>query len=105
MIAQAEPIISPPNTRSIFAGRAYQMIYEGDEQAPVYQHTIERLTNADSPAMQELAALTKPGPFLQRTHLLGEFWGVKRNGQLIAMAGERLKTTWLCRDQWRLYPS
>ncbi len=91
LIAQAERIISPPKTRSIFAGTAHQMIYEGIEPGPVSQHPIERLTNTNSPAMQELAALTKPGPFLQRTHLLGEFWGVKNDYQLIAMAGERLR--------------
>jgi predicted GNAT family acetyltransferase len=52
---------------------------------------IEELSDADTPAMIELAALTKPGPFLARTHQLGTFWGVKENGRLIAMAGERMK--------------
>lgn len=52
---------------------------------------IERLSTADTPAMIELATLTKPGPFLARTHELGTFWGVKENGRLIAMAGERMK--------------
>jgi predicted GNAT family acetyltransferase len=41
--------------------------------------------------MLALATLTKPGPFLPRTHELGQFWGVKENGRLIAMAGERMK--------------
>lgn len=52
---------------------------------------IERLTEADAPAMLELATLTAPGPFLARTHTLGQFWGVKENGKLLAMAGERMK--------------
>jgi predicted GNAT family acetyltransferase len=52
---------------------------------------IEELSDVDTPAMIELATLTKPGPFLARTHQLGTFWGVKENGQLIAMAGERMK--------------
>lgn len=41
--------------------------------------------------MLALATLTKPGPFLPRTHCLGEFWGVREDGRLLAMAGERMK--------------
>ena len=46
---------------------------------------------ADSPEMMELAALTKPGPFGKRTHELGTFLGIRREGELVAMAGERLR--------------
>src|SRR5882724_4914462 len=46
------------------------------------------LTAADSPEMMALAELTKPGPFGQRTHELGAFLGVRRDGKLAAMAGE-----------------
>lgn len=52
---------------------------------------IVELTAADAPAMRTLAELTKPGPFNARTHEFGGFWGVKRAGRLVAMAGERLK--------------
>jgi predicted GNAT family acetyltransferase len=45
----------------------------------------------DVPAMMELTQLTKPGPFSLRTHELGGFLGVRINGQLVAMAGERMK--------------
>ena len=41
--------------------------------------------------MLALATLTKPGPYLKDTRLLGNFWGVRENGKLIAMAGERFK--------------
>lgn len=49
------------------------------------------LTEADAPQMLALATLTVPGPFFERTHELGDFFGVKTNGQLVAMAGERMK--------------
>lgn len=52
---------------------------------------IEPLTEADAPAMLALARLTEPGPFFERTHQLGDFVGVKQDGRLIAMAGERVK--------------
>jgi predicted GNAT family acetyltransferase len=52
---------------------------------------IVELTAADSPAMMELTGLTKPGPFSKRTHELGAYLGIRSNGRLVAMAGERLK--------------
>jgi len=45
----------------------------------------------DSPEMVQLAALTKPGPFGTRTHELGTYLGIRMDGKLVAMAGERLK--------------
>ncbi|WP_308237974.1 GNAT family N-acetyltransferase [Phenylobacterium sp. J426] len=41
--------------------------------------------------MLQLATLTKPGPFFSRTHQLGAFIGVRENGRLAAMCGERLR--------------
>lgn len=50
----------------------------------------EVLTDADGPEMLALATLTKPGPFYAKTHQLGPFIGVRHEGGLVAMAGERL---------------
>jgi ribosomal protein S18 acetylase RimI-like enzyme len=52
---------------------------------------IVELTPADSPEMVDLAALTKPGPFGARTHELGTYLGIRHQGKLVAMSGERLK--------------
>jgi GNAT superfamily N-acetyltransferase len=52
---------------------------------------IVELSDVDSPDMLELTALTKPGPFGKRTHELGTYLGIRREGKLVAMAGERLK--------------
>ncbi|MFZ1006441.1 MAG: GNAT family N-acetyltransferase [Candidatus Sulfotelmatobacter sp.] len=59
------------------------------QAAPKLEFT--ELTSADSPEMVELAALTKPGPFGSRTHELGTYLGIRCDGKLAAMAGERLK--------------
>lgn len=48
------------------------------------------LGDADAPEMLALATLTEPGPFFDRTHQLGRFVGVRENGVLVAMAGERM---------------
>lgn len=48
------------------------------------------LTTADVPEMLDLVARTQPGPFLKRTIELGTYLGIRRDGNLVAMAGERL---------------
>lgn len=53
--------------------------------------SIEPLGEADAAEMLALATLTRPGPFLARTHELGGFVGVRTAGQLVAMAGTRLR--------------
>jgi ribosomal protein S18 acetylase RimI-like enzyme len=50
----------------------------------------------DVPEMLELVAQTDPGPFLQRTVELGRYLGIRRDGLLAAMAGERFHL-----DGWR----
>ena len=52
---------------------------------------IVTLGAADVPDMLALTELTKPGPFSARTHELGTFLGIKVDGQLVAMTGERMK--------------
>jgi ribosomal protein S18 acetylase RimI-like enzyme len=47
----------------------------------------------DSADMVELTALTKPGPFAKRTHELGTYLGIRLDGKLVAMSGERLKVS------------
>lgn len=53
---------------------------------------ILELGPPDTPEMLELTSLTKPGPFGKRTHELGYYIGIRQNGKLVAMAGERMRT-------------
>jgi ribosomal protein S18 acetylase RimI-like enzyme len=46
---------------------------------------------ADVPEMLKLVAQTEPGPFLPRTIELGDYLGIRSDGELIAMAGERFR--------------
>src|SRR5690606_644322 len=50
-----------------------------------------RLGPADVPEMLALVERTRPGPFLPRTVELGTYLGIRRGGDLVAMAGERLR--------------
>jgi ribosomal protein S18 acetylase RimI-like enzyme len=45
----------------------------------------------DNADMLALAAATRPGPFGPRTAELGAYVGIRVNGQLVAMAGERFR--------------
>lgn len=49
------------------------------------------LGDADAPEMLALATLTEPGPFVEATHRLGKFIGIRVDGRLVAMAGERMR--------------
>lgn len=52
---------------------------------------IQPLTEADAADMLDLATLTKPGPFTLRAQSLGRFWGIRHEGRLVAMAGQRMR--------------
>lgn len=61
--------------------------------APAPGDAIVPLSDADAPEMRALAALTRPGPFASMTHRFGGFVGIRREGQLVAMAGTRMRLT------------
>jgi ribosomal protein S18 acetylase RimI-like enzyme len=52
---------------------------------------VVELTASDSPDMVALAAATEPGPFGPNSHLTGRWFGIRREGRLVAMAGERIR--------------
>lgn len=45
----------------------------------------------DVPDMLALTGRTEPGPFAPETYLMGTYRGIRRDGRLVAMAGERLR--------------
>jgi predicted GNAT family acetyltransferase len=84
------PVVLPRELTATFDAPVTQMI--ADRTMPqIDDPRIQPLTEADAAEMFALADLTKPGPFTQRAQALGEFFGVKENGRLIAMAGVRFK--------------
>ncbi|HEU5067455.1 MAG TPA: GNAT family N-acetyltransferase, partial [Sphingomicrobium sp.] len=90
ILLQAEPSPLPPGVKLIEQAAGVQMVAArpiGGAKPP----EAVQLSDADVPEMLELAELTKPGPFRARTNRLGTFWGIRREGRLVAMAGERMK--------------
>ena len=48
---------------------------------------------SDADEMVALITAVQPGYYLRDTHLLGSYFGIKENGRLVAMAGERMRLT------------
>ena len=90
LLLQADPVVLPAALAAVTMATGVQMVL--DRLADVGPDPrIVPLTADDTAAMLELAALTRPGPFGPRAPALGEFFGVKERGRLVAMAGERMK--------------
>jgi ribosomal protein S18 acetylase RimI-like enzyme len=83
--------VSAPGTFKILLAETGEQMMGRPADAPARGVEIVKLGADDVPAMMELTALTKPGPFSLRTHELGTFLGIRVDGQLAAMAGERMK--------------
>lgn len=88
-------VTPPPEWEPVFAIEGRQMIWTGDDEPgrPPAEVTagVVGLGAADVPEMLELTARTEPGPFWPRTRELGTYLGIRDNGTLVAMAGERLR--------------
>lgn len=85
-----ESSTSPPSGWTITeASPLLQMVHAGGGIVTACVEP-EELNDVDTPQMLTLAELTRPGPFGSRTRELGTYLGVRRDGMLLAMAGERL---------------
>jgi ribosomal protein S18 acetylase RimI-like enzyme len=83
-------VTAPADFKIVLAKPGEQMIGTPAE-TPLGAADIVRLGADDVPAMMGLTKLTNPGPFTLRTHELGTFLGIRIDGDLVAMAGERMK--------------
>lgn len=92
-VGLVEPAAPPPvpGTEVVSNALCLQMVAE--RVAPAWDVAFQMLPlgDADAAEMLSLATLTKPGPFFARTHQLGDFIGVRVDGRLVAMAGERMR--------------
>jgi ribosomal protein S18 acetylase RimI-like enzyme len=79
----------PPDWEVIGLGDGVQLVAESLEARPDAEAVT--LGPADVPDILRLVERTKPGPFLARTIELGTYLGIRRDGELVAMAGERLR--------------
>ncbi|WP_330268896.1 GNAT family N-acetyltransferase [Streptomyces griseorubiginosus] len=79
----------PEGWEVTFHVEGVQLVDDGIAAAP--EPEAVRLGPADVPEILDLIARTQPGPFLPRTIEMGTYLGIRREGALVAMAGERLR--------------
>ncbi|MFC9454171.1 GNAT family N-acetyltransferase [Streptomyces sp. NPDC056983] len=79
----------PSGWEVVGGGRGVQLV--DVSLRPEHAPEAVRLGLGDVPEILELVARTRPGPFLARTVELGTYLGIRQQGRLIAMAGERLR--------------
>ncbi len=79
---------APPGWEVLGAIAGVQLVDDGVAAAPDAEAVV--LGPDDVPEMLALVQRTRPGPFLSRTVELGRYLGLRHQGALIAMAGERL---------------
>lgn len=89
-IVEGEPWPLPPGTREVRRAVLAQMVAEGAPAPRGDAPAIIALGDGDAAGMAALADHAKPGPWGSKTHRYGPFFGVRENGRLLAMAGQRM---------------
>lgn len=82
--------VTPPDGWEIaFHVDGVQLVDESVHAVPDAEAVV--LGAADVPQMLALVDRTRPGPFRPRTVEMGTYLGIRRDGELVAMAGERMR--------------
>lgn len=79
----------PDDWELLYESTIAQMIRADPTPLPEGDADVARLGAADVAEMLALVDVTKPGPFRTRTIELGRYIGIRADGRLVAMAGER----------------
>ena len=90
-VVEPEAWPAPTGTRVVWVGPLVQMV--ADEPAAMRSDDpgCLSLNEGDAAEMTALALGTVPGPWGDQTRHYGQFYGVRRDGRLAAMAGERMR--------------
>lgn len=89
-LVEKDAVTPPPGLVVVRSALCVQMVATS-VTPPTGSFDVQDLDDADAADMLALATLTAPGPFAEKTHRLGGFVGIRDNGRLLAMAGERMK--------------
>ncbi|MEV0911769.1 GNAT family N-acetyltransferase [Streptomyces hokutonensis] len=79
---------TPDGWEIVRSGQGVQLVDTGLRAEP--DPEAVRLGADDVPEILDLVARTEPGPYLPRTVELGTYLGIRHEGRLVALAGERL---------------
>ncbi len=90
VLVTQETVPAIEGLRKTYLFDVLQMIDTNDAGGEIARDAVP-LTPNDAAEMVSLAERTKPGPFRSRTCEMGDYIGLRRDGRLVAMAGERMK--------------
>ncbi|WDS34717.1 GNAT family N-acetyltransferase [Pseudoxanthomonas sp.] len=91
-LLQVADIVVPSGLTAVKLAEGVQLVARAPVAPPAAGgYVVVPLGDADAAEMLALATLTEPGPFLSRTHRMGSFVGIRVDGRLAAMAGERFR--------------
>ena len=91
VLLQVPPIRVPDGLLVAREAAGVQMLATRPVATQAGEHVVVELGDDDASDMVALAQLTQPGPFLSRTHVMGRFVGIRIDGRLAAMAGQRMR--------------
>lgn len=89
-LVETSAVPPPPGTILLREASLLQMIADGT-LADAEDAGILPLGAADAAEMSALALATEPGPWAPETWRYGQFYGIRIDGKLAAMAGERMR--------------
>lgn len=83
-------IDEPKGWQQVLKLKGLQFIYKHDEYE--FDSSVQpvQLSKEHVAAMKQLADITKPGPFGERTIEFGHYHGIFEDGKLVSMTGQRL---------------
>ena len=90
-LVEREEWPAPPGTRVVRVAPLLQMVAEEPVALREWDGPFVALGADDVAEMTDLALATEPGPWGPLTHQYGQFWGIREEGRLLAMAGERMR--------------
>jgi ribosomal protein S18 acetylase RimI-like enzyme len=81
----------PDVFEQVYTTPIYQMVCQDFKPQQLREQEVLDMGNRDVQEMIALTALTRPGPFGPGTMKFGKYIGIRREGRLAAIAGERMK--------------
>ncbi len=90
-LVEAEEWPAPAGMHLVRTAPLLQMVAERPAAVAADDEPCELLGADDAAEMAELALATEPGPWAELTRCYGNFYGIRRDGKLAAMAGTRMR--------------
>lgn len=92
-LVEAEEWPAPAGMRTARTAALLQMVAQRPAPVAPDDEAVVLLGAEDAHEMAALASATEPGPWGPLTRCYGNFYGIRRNGKLAAMAGSRMRPT------------